>query len=76
MNKVSHNIQFNTFQSSVNVDDVSARILDKSVCIVDVHWDNDLFVRGSLGGHVEFGFWLFASTDDFLYYFNFFVLQL
>jgi len=56
MNKVSHDIQFNTFQSSVNVDNMSAHVLDKLVCIVDVHWNNDMFARGFLGGHVEFGF--------------------
>ena len=55
---------------------MSAYILDKLVCIVDIYWNNDLFVRGSLGGHIEFLFWLFTSTDDFLYYFDFFVLQL
>ena len=55
---------------------MSAHVLDKSVCIVDVHWDNDMFARRSLGGYVKFGFWVFTSTNDFLYYFYFFVLQL
>jgi len=43
VNKVCHNVQFNVFQSSVNVYNISAWIFNEAVSAIGVHENDDLF---------------------------------
>ena len=45
---------------------MSAQIFNEAVSAIDVHGNNDLFSRRSLGCHVDLRFWFFSTADDFL----------
>ena len=74
MDEVCHYVQFDV-KGLININNISAQVLDKIVGTIDFHRDNDLFSQWSLGGYIYSQFWFFISADDFLYYFNFFVLK-
>jgi len=51
----------------IDVDDMHTRVLDKLLAEINAYWDDDLFTREALHGHIDSWFRLAAWTvNDFL----------
>ena len=44
MNEIGHYVWLDAFEWSVDIDNVSAGIFDKVICIVDAHGDYNLLI--------------------------------
>ena len=74
--EVSHNARFDVFKDSVDIHNMSTQILDEANDAVIIYRDDYLFAWRFLGYHIQLGFGLVLSIDNFLSYFNLFVLKL
>ena len=72
--KVNRRIRFSTSQSIVEVCYIFARVFHKLVGVVHAHGNNNLFLRGAFGHHIDprLVFVIFAE-DGLIDFFNFFV---
>ena len=72
---VCHNTRLDVFENLVDVDYMHTWILDKNVCIFAFYRNHDLFTRWSFNSHINFQFGFVLAINNFLYYFDFFVLE-
>ena len=76
-NKISANVGFDAFEILVNINNMWRWILNKSFTKVATHGNNNLFMRRTLGDHVESQFsFVIRAIDDFLNGVNLFVRKI
>jgi len=68
--KVSSDIRLDGLEKSIDIEDVFISVFGDDVDVVLTHGNNDLFPRGSFGGHVDSGLCLLVGVMCNVVHFN------